>query len=652
MTDNGTHSSSDAAEPVRSQPYSDNAESAEPQSSNDTAESTRPQSVKDTFRDIANIAHESGSVVAFYRESLRYVSTAFASPYAEIYVRLASGAVQDNQHKGADDPGFWKPMVQRILNDSLSDGRSKVRMFTSKPSQGGVSIVMLAAPIYQNLSSAIGAVAMVVYCNKQDQAKTHLASLESMTAMISHCAENITTDSAEKQLSQSASGVHLSRVAGYSSCREITFAIVNNLCNRMGCDQVILGLVNKGHVKIIALSGHDEVHTRSPDITRIREAMEECLDMDIPVVFQKNSPEDQGPTRDHRLHRQWHESAGNDAVASMPLRADGQCTAVVSFRRNASQPFTSDEMNTIRELAEPYTAAFDLLGRATRSLTSHALHSVRESTQAFLNPKNSWYKKAKVAILVVFVFWFLFGSLNYRLTVSGTIVPKQVRHFAAPRSAVLQSASLVHGDIVKAGDVLCVFNHDELLLEQKTLLAQLRIAQLKVDAAEHNRLNTESELAAYEKRLVQKQLDLVNYKIKESVLYAPFDGLVISGDLRKRVGGVLSMGEPLYEIASSQEWLVELEVPEHISAGITAGIEGSFSTNAKPELSHEMLIKRVNPKTDFRKTRNVYVAEAETNMADPWVKTGMEGVAALNMGRKPVWWIMFHRIIDYIQLHT
>ena len=71
----------------------------------------------------------------------------------------------------------------------------------------------------------------------------------------------------------------------------------------------------------------------------------------------------------------------------------------------------------------------------------------------------------------------------------------------------------------------------------------------------------------------------------------------------------------------------------------------------KPEIDHNLKITRIYPKAQLRKNRNIYLAEAAVDMNQSWIKGGMEGVAKIRVGPRPVWWVVFHRVIDYIQLH-
>ncbi len=94
-----------------------------------------------------------------------------------------------------------------------------------------------------------------------------------------------------------------------------------------------------------------------------------------------------------------------------------------------------------------------------------------------------------------------------------------------------------------------------------------------------------------------------------------------------------------------------MEVPERLAADAQTGLTGKFVTNARPGLTHDLKIDHVEPNTSLQRARNVYIARAQVKMPQPWVRSGMEGVAKVNVGKRRVWWIALHRIVDYIRLN-
>jgi multidrug resistance efflux pump len=275
---------------------------------------------------------------------------------------------------------------------------------------------------------------------------------------------------------------------------------------------------------------------------------------------------------------------------------------------------------------------------------------MRERTAALLAPGRLGRKVAAGAAALGLL-WFLFGTMHYEVTVPCTVRPTQMRHVAAPFEGVLASADRLAGDIVRAGDVLCTFDPRELELQRADLAAQLAVLEREKDSAMAQNNPAQVQVVLANQELARVRLGIVERRLAQARLAAPLDGLIVRGDLRTRVGAVLALGDPLYEVAPLDRWTLELEVPEHVAADLAGGLPGSFALHARPERSRAFRISHVVPSAEVRDTRNVFIAEADLEQAQPWMRPGMEGAARVDFGRRRVWWVALHRVLDYMHLN-
>ncbi|MHC5070429.1 MAG: histidine kinase, partial [Planctomycetota bacterium] len=58
----------------------------------------------------------------------------------------------------------------------------------------------------------------------------------------------------------------------------------------------------------------------------------------------------------------------------------------------------------------------------------------------------------------------------------------------------------------------------------------------------------------------------------------------------------------------------------------------------------------VAPSSTVRQGKNVFIAESTAFAAPDHLSPGMEGVAHLEIGERSVWWVMTHRITDWLRL--
>ncbi|RME38696.1 MAG: HlyD family secretion protein [Planctomycetota bacterium] len=160
----------------------------------------------------------------------------------------------------------------------------------------------------------------------------------------------------------------------------------------------------------------------------------------------------------------------------------------------------------------------------------------------------------------------------------------------------------------------------------------------------------EEKLAAAKQRWVRARLALLRKRLEKTTVRAPFDGIVLRGDLRPRVGSVLTVGEPLFQIAPLHRIKIELAVPDRDIEEVRTGLRGTYITDAKPDFAGVFEVVRIPPTSEVREGRTVFPAEARIVRGADWLRPGMEGVAKISVGRRPLWWQILHRPLQYLRM--
>ncbi|MHC4441608.1 MAG: efflux RND transporter periplasmic adaptor subunit [Planctomycetota bacterium] len=601
----------------------------------------------DTCAEILELAYTTSTRNEFFVKVLRVIARVFASPYAAIYVTFNCEIVEEECHFGPTDPQFWKPHLQQFMNESLVKSCAQANILT--PKQGAIKAAFLSAPITDFSKKTIGAIALVDIFSDKGEVIQHLALLKSLTRLASQAADMIEAINGGQENFPTPNNA-LIRSASVETPEELAFAITNNLRNKLGCEQVSLGMVLGRRIKILSVSGLPHVSNKSAGIQHIRPAMEECYDADIPIVTQRNTEgASEHATSGYCLHRQWQAAAKGDIVASIPLHTAGETVAVLSLRRRPNELFTDEQIKEIRTLVEPFASALHLVRKANRGILQHALDYYRDTVKLFTTPGHLAFK-IMIATMVATVIWFIFGTINYRLTVPCQFVPGQTRHISAPFDGILQAAKVIEGGHVRKGDVLCQFDTRELDQQRAKILAQIAVFEREKDRAMGDDNPAHVQLSLANQKLARTQLEIIENRIQQSTIHAPFDGVIIVGDLRKAVGAVVSRGDPLFEIAPLDSWFLELHVPEADAEDLDCGLQGEFALHARPEVLHSFTISRTCLQAEARKQKNVYIAEADINLPYGWMRPGMEGSAKILVARRPVWWVVLHRAIDYLRM--
>lgn len=601
------------------------------------------------YADLRRLADEAGSRASFLRRALAVMATALHAPHATLYAQSQMDVVEETFTAEGSDPSFWKPALEGVLDAALSARAVAGRIFRARES--GLLVAAIAARIDSEPGQPSGAIAAVVPCSGPDHGRELQLILESAAHFLSARIARFALESSRLDpRTELRMAVDLGRVSTFSSPRELAFAITNNLRNVTSADQVALGLARNGRVEVLSISGYDEIKAQSESVRALGAAMEECLDAGAPIAWQREGPtaEDSGRV-DWKLHRRWSEVSAGSAVASFPIGPVAGAMLVVSVRRMGSG-FRPDEIDSMRRMVEPFAGAFGLVERASRSLREH-LRDAAGDAGRWLREPGKIARRALVVAGAAAALWFFFGPMPYTVTATAEVVPAQMQTLGAPFEGVLESAPVVAGDVVGKGDVLATFRTGELRLERERLEAALDVQRFTAGQAVSDRAApVEVRLARAQMDLLRSQIALLDRRIEASTIRAPFDGLVVSGDLRDRIGQSLPLGEPLFEIADGDRYRLRIRVPERAVDDVRAGQAGSFSTQARPDESEPFVLDRVAPAAEVVDGANVYVAEAEVELDAPWMRPGMEGVGSIDAGTRVTWWVLLHRLTDWLRL--
>ena len=604
----------------------------------------------DVCQALRSAAAEHANTAGFYRKAFDLIVASFDAPCGAIRVNLQSGVVEDHAFRAAGDPEPWKKLCRGLMLRVSDDGVPRARMVWSLEAEGRFAV--LAMPLGEACPQVGGSLALVVPCGHPELAESRLRELRAVVTLMDTLAARLRAPSGTPAgPTEQHALTAAARTGAFETVHEFAFSIVNSLKNKFGFEQVCLGRARHGRVRMLAMSGFDNLYPRSPGTRQIEQAMEECVDAGEIICFQFDANWAGRPvSTGHRLHRAWHHATGNAAVASIPLMFREQCVAVLSLRNPSGRPFQRGQLEKIEEMVGALVPGLRLLERAERSLRRHLSDAVVGTWRALLSP-GAWGRKVALLGALAAGLWFVFGTQRYVVTVPCEVVPAEVRHISAPFEGILAAAKVEPGAIVAAGDELARLDTTDLEVERAQWEAERRIAQLDLARALAAKDVAGAGQAQARIAIADNELELVAWKFQRAVLRAPADGIVLDGDLAPRVGDVVERGEPLVRFAPRREWRVRIDAPESVVVHLRPGQAGWFATRARPDRPEPLVVEQVSGSSSVMGGRNVYRVKASVRDVPPqWVRSGMRGVARIDTGRRPVWWIWLHRIIDRTRL--
>ncbi|MEO8224576.1 MAG: HlyD family secretion protein, partial [Gammaproteobacteria bacterium] len=142
----------------------------------------------------------------------------------------------------------------------------------------------------------------------------------------------------------------------------------------------------------------------------------------------------------------------------------------------------------------------------------------------------------------------------------------------------------------------------------------------------------------------EAELSLVESSLSRSRIVAPFDGVVIHGDLSQSQGAPVKQGETLFTVAPAHRYRLIIEVDERDIASVKVGQRGSLALSALPWDTLPIEIVRLTPLATPVENRNVFEVEARLLKQPEDLRPGLRGTARVTVGRAPLLWTWTSRV--------
>ena len=220
------------------------------------------------------------------------------------------------------------------------------------------------------------------------------------------------------------------------------------------------------------------------------------------------------------------------------------------------------------------------------------------------------------------------------------------RLLVAPADGFLRQVHARPGDTVKAGQVLVELADQDLQLEQQRW--QSTLAQHENAYATANAHADRAQQVIHQSRAAEAeaQLALVQMKLERGRIEAPFDGLVVQGDLSQSLGAPLAQGAELLTLAPQGRFRVIVEVDERDIAQVAVDQQGSLALSALPWDTLPIRVARITPVATPLEGRNVFEVEAALLAPGAQLRPGLQGSAHIVVGRRPWLFGASHRVVD------
>jgi RND family efflux transporter MFP subunit len=420
--------------------------------------------------------------------------------------------------------------------------------------------------------------------------------------------------------------------------------VVNRLAEALPCRRAILGRVTGHDVDVVSVSGTSSFDKQSTLLAAAREALREAAQTGQTQSHPLRDIDDTAPTLLASAVADYAQEAQARAVVVLPLEHQGRSRGALLLDFDAK--VANDLKEFLDTLALALAPGLDLQETATRGWWAHGRERAAQAWSGLVGTSHPGWKLvggvAAIALVLAAVV-----DVDFRVRAPATVEGRVQRSAVAPFDGFIREAKVRAGDAVRKGDVLARLDDRDLQLEQTKWQAEAELADRRLREAMARGQPVDVRLTQAMAEQAHAELAVVESKLSRVVLTAPFDGVVVRGDLSQQLGAPVEQGKVLFEVAPLDAYRVVLKVDERDIVHLKNGEAGELVLAGLPGDRFQIKVNKVAPVAIPEDGHNTFRVEAEVHGAGDRVQPGMEGVGKVLVGEHSLLWLGFHRLIDW-----
>lgn len=419
-----------------------------------------------------------------------------------------------------------------------------------------------------------------------------------------------------------------------SSFAGACLAFVNELARLTGANRVALGLIMDGAAVVRTVSGSTRTENKTALLRDLAMAMNEAIDQTCTIVYPSPPGNSAKVTLNHGRFTIRHSSP---TLCTIPIAmSDEQGRALIgaiSLEFGNARDFDKRAIRFTEHISTLIGRSLDSRRQLDTPVTGRLARAFSGRTRKQLAPRSQTRKLVATAAAALILI-VLLVPVPYRVSADAWIEGARQRVLAAPVDGFINKVYARPGELVKAGEPLVDLDDRELAIQASKWASEIQQIQKQYG----NALAAESQSAiSIEKaRLSQAQAELadVNSKLQRLRMTAPFDGVVLDGDLSQSLGAPVQRGQTLMSLAPANQFRVIVNVQEKDIPRVTLGSQGELMLSAISDRSFGITVNRISPVAVAAGDSNIFKVQADVTTDQIDIRPGLKGVAKIDSGRR------------------
>jgi multidrug efflux pump subunit AcrA (membrane-fusion protein) len=422
--------------------------------------------------------------------------------------------------------------------------------------------------------------------------------------------------------------------------------LVHRLVTEFSLERACLGFLVREELKVSTISHSASFGEQMNMVRLIGEAMEEAIEQRTIIHYPMEDSEI--PTL-VRAHESLHLANRAGALLTIPLLRKGEPIGALVCECGRGEDLAAEQIDLIAGVA---AYAGSLLHEKQQN-DKHLAAKVRDSASrqyGRMVGKGYTGRKLAAALAIVLIALLSFAQGTYQVGADGVLEGEIQRSIVAPFDGFILTSDVSAGDYVRKGDIMASFDDRDLVLERLNWVSQKQEFQFEYNRALGSR--NRADVNVFEARIAQAdiQLEMLDQQLARTQLTAPFDGVVVAGDLSQSIGSSSRRGDVLFEIAPLDAYRLTLMVDESQIAEIKVGQQGLFLSGALPDKTYDFEISKITPVAKALEGSTVFEVEARLLASTELLRPGMDGLGKIDAGERNLLWIWTRSFTHWLRI--
>lgn len=423
----------------------------------------------------------------------------------------------------------------------------------------------------------------------------------------------------------------LSQASAFDSLRENTYALSTNLVQQFGLAQVVICMMHKGRFVTQAVSNVPAFEGKAEQF----------------FLLEKSLCWREGALHLGEDYRHWLQAQKPALeVECLPIVHGGHCYGAVICTWPIARDLEPHSKAQLRTIVRHIAPIFASQAQLKEPLHWRAINRARKIWQRL----SQTHKTLAIALPILLLLLLVLAPVTYKVKGQATLEGLVQRAIVAPEDGYLLQADVRAGELLKKDQIIARLDQKSILLEIKRWQSEKQEYEGQFNR-ELNALNhTQMRIAKAKVAQAEAKLDLYKDRLQRLTITAPIDGIIIKGDLSRAVGSPVERGQVLYEMAPLNEFKLVIMVDESRIRHLRPGQSGRLVLAAFPSDAMVFTVNSVASVFENQQEGVFYRVEAELAHSAEHLRPGMSGIAKVEVGRKPLGWVVIYPLWRWLRL--